>query len=279
MSKKYKYLIHDFSSLYKNVTANILLYKSVLIVENKVNEACWIGDLVDGFQDRYDCWELVEAEYMRKLAQKRGRLFRLSALAFLHIAKDLPIVIAQNLNKKYTGEKILEFKALYNSLEQPLEKSLRGNWSKPYEVSFLTKKIFGIDKVFLNWMFNLRNRAWDCGLKILYAKNRQAAIDELSIKIIEAMEKAQKRRRFWVRVLNLNLGFFSLTVISSMLSPIYSLSMRHEFINLPLTLIITVLGCFSSLRFRDKAKSDFFKEFSFEFNPEQAERVSIFITA
>jgi hypothetical protein len=264
MSYNFNIVTKDFDTLYINVTNEI--YK--FIIDNSKNnltvyEIDWINKLVDGFKARHDNWNLIEDKYLRQAYSKRGRLFWLSSCAFLHIAKDLPIIIEKNLDKTMSGKEIFRHKLIFNKLEIPLEESIKCEWEKPLGIKILFWKGWHTEKIFLHWMFNIRNRAWDYALLLLYSPNVKQSNNELNNKVLGAMISAQKKAAFWDRVLSLRLGIISSVVLSILTIVFFHFTILFE--------ILTLLGLIESGRQFDKilegkAYKDFFEEFYFDLN-------------
>jgi hypothetical protein len=266
MNYDYSKAVKDFDSLYKLVTENITEYTGNKNNNLSSGDKVWITALVNGFKTKYEKWEFDEKDYLCKATASGGRLFRLSACAFLHIAKDLPVVIEQNLDKQMSGEEIFRHKTIYNHLEAPLEKSLSGDWDKPFKVSVLFWKGWHTEQIFLHWMFNLRQRAWDYALWLLYAPNISQAIDDLGKKVTGAMLEAQKKTWFWDRVLSLRLGFFSAIAASIAMIVLFNFHILLD--------IVSIIAFFEGgdrldSLFEKKIQQEFFTEFYFQLDKEE----------
>jgi hypothetical protein len=270
MNYDFNIVTKDFDTLYKNVTKEINKFTSNSSNNNLTNyEVDWINKLVDGFKLRYDKWDITEDKYLRQAHSKRGRLFWLSACAFLHIANDLPIVIERNLDKLMLGKEIFRHKLIFNKLEIPLEETIKCEWEKPLGINILFWRGWRTEKIFLHWMFNIRNRAWDYALFLLYSPNINVSIGELNKKVLGAMISAQNKATFWDRVLSLRLGLIASVILGFLSVVFFQFSIFLE--------IVTLLGLLEGGWQLDnmlerKVYKDFLSEFYFNINEFDNER-------
>jgi hypothetical protein len=196
-----------FESLYKYVTLNIKEFSGAVGQGLEQNEKEWISKLVEGFELRYKHWPENEQQYLKQLYTRTTDLFTLCSLAFLHIAKDLPLVIAENLDAQSSNEEMLRKEEIYTMLEEPLEKALKDNWKKPFMIKLLLWEPLQLEDGFMAWIVRLRTKAWLHGRKISVAPDKQVSTRLLAGKVLEVMKNQQKkgRFRFWSKIMGLKL--------------------------------------------------------------------------
>jgi hypothetical protein len=107
-AERYDYPTHPstetarFYQLYCEITTGLTDFIDNLYVSGDVTPAehAWFNGLINGFRSAYQRWPLAPNGHVRTYLQlfaTRNRHLRLAAHAFLHIAFDLPRVIADSL--------------------------------------------------------------------------------------------------------------------------------------------------------------------------------------
>jgi hypothetical protein len=94
----------DFHLFYDDVKTRLEAYVSEAAAQKEItsDEAVWFSDLIKAFEDAYNDWPTHKTPAISKYLAcfRKGfqsRLFRVAGHAFLHIAYDLPRVIAKSL--------------------------------------------------------------------------------------------------------------------------------------------------------------------------------------
>lgn len=153
-----------FESLYRNVTRAMEEFRDDPANRLIRDEQKWITCLVDGFKARYDNWASAETSYLDTLYRRRPprKLVRFAGHAYLHIAFDLPVVIAESLVTNKDGTKPLVSASrgsqIFGQLEDALESALRADWERPLSVEVALKLKW--DDAVLGWVVGLRNSSW-----------------------------------------------------------------------------------------------------------------------
>jgi hypothetical protein len=194
-----------FESLYDEITKQIEKYRDDGKNGLSDNEREWLTTLIIGFRERFKNWIPEETTYLRTIYErKRSDTFVLAAHAYLHIAYDLPLVIAGTLGPR-TGSitpPLNEHRArqLFLSLRETFERAFRSSWSKPTLVKLLQAIDQGQGRpVFTSWVIQLRNGAWHSACDLAYARVDQPAL-KLHQQVQSNLERALARFWLWDKI-------------------------------------------------------------------------------
>jgi hypothetical protein len=155
----------DFARLYGSVTEELVRYVNKGLAETRISlpQANWFGWLIQKFAEEFQSWDSAPApirHYLDLFNHDVSRRVRLSAHAFLHVAYDLPRVVARTLRSIPHGDR-----PVYRSLflrpaplfrEVFLEQARRGYFG-------LLARPLGYLKageILSYWLLSLRSVAW-----------------------------------------------------------------------------------------------------------------------
>jgi hypothetical protein len=158
-------LVGPFDATYRRVTAAIEDQMKYL----SPNEKRWLQSLVDGFRSERDNWNKTRGtiEYWDKCGSFSWKVLRLSVGAYLHIAYDLPRVIAQEWpeasNDKWSeGPSLLEAAQTYEDLRPIFPREFK-RASRDFRVTGaigLFARFPGAVGFLISWLLHLRDAAW-----------------------------------------------------------------------------------------------------------------------
>ena len=99
----------DFEKLYSAITKDLDVFREEALSKKEINqiESDWFKAIVQGFTNEYNKWPTTNEAHIRKYLDlynnTSSRILRVSSHAFLHVAYDLPRVLADNMNIKGTN--------------------------------------------------------------------------------------------------------------------------------------------------------------------------------
>jgi hypothetical protein len=173
-----------FRSLYGRVTFSLLNYAASLAGGSHGTDYLWFKYLVDGFEAEYQKW--ATNPHMRSYLERTDELSkagRLVLYAYLHIAYDLPRVIADSLLTGNAPARI-RCKQIFARADFTFIEafgycsriwSIFGVYSIPLKCLYTVNgSLFDqFVEIVGKWPLVLRNEAWDLGERLASAPNRQ----------------------------------------------------------------------------------------------------------
>lgn len=179
-----------FKSLYSQVTFSLLNYASALAGGVYGPDYLWFKYLVDGFEAEYQKW--ATNPHMRAYLERTDKLSkagRLVLYAYLHIAYDLPRVIADSLVIENAPARI-RCKRIFARADFTFIEafgycsriwSIFGVYSIPLRCLYtVNNSLFEqFVEIVGKWPLVLRNEAWDLGERLASAPNRQEIEEDM----------------------------------------------------------------------------------------------------
>lgn len=201
-ANEYADAVAGFRKLYDEVTKRLTTYRSSYLFWKPHDE--WLGYLIDEFDNRYKRWNKMGSSQQIVDTIGTGKpLMKLCGFAYLHIAVDLPIVIANSLPKIPINRNDARLLYLRLGLElADVYKEYRYSISDglPLYLAnrcglFHTKPM----EAFAYWVVMLRTVAWVYGEYLSESSNRSKAETTLQRNVLTAIQNATKGN--WLAIL------------------------------------------------------------------------------
>jgi hypothetical protein len=176
---EFKYKTREFRTLYAAVTEELSMFKNALPPADQP----WIECLIKGFQEKFDSWEhdaKLDA-YLRALDKQNRQILRLLGHVYLHVAYDLPRVIAGSFAEREHDR----FREIYSGMKDHFinaftttcgDSNVVGAW---YGVGARLglRFFYGNSKALIHfvwggWLLPLRHQAWENAITLSRFENR-----------------------------------------------------------------------------------------------------------
>lgn len=196
-----------FDAVYETVTKRMRVYQNRLDQHKD-----WFEKLIIGFQEQRSLWDRSSPHeldgYMSKWDISQSRLKHLSIAAYLHIAYDLPRVIANNHGPLDLYDRYDVYVGAEHIFSEVLSDTARsvkvvGWWpgllSKSIAVS---ERLFGKTNAFEvmgQWVLKLRTTAWIHGQRLAVLPDEERT--EAEARLLAGMEKALEDAKTWTPLL------------------------------------------------------------------------------
>lgn len=155
----------DFARLYDSVTDALVRYVNKGLAETRISQpqADWFWWLIEKFAEEFQSWDSAPApirHYLDLFNHDVSRRVRLSAHAFLHVAYDLPRVIARTLRRIPRGDRLV-----YRSLflrPAPLFRRVFVEQARHGYLGLLARPLGYLKaaEILSYWLLSLRSVAW-----------------------------------------------------------------------------------------------------------------------
>jgi len=180
---RFKISTQPFRELYDLVTHSLLTYAAALPGGNRGPDYIWFKYLLDGFEAEYQKWPT--SPHIRPYLKRADQLKRSSRLvlyAYLHIAYDLPRVLADSFSDPHVPER-LRCKEIFSTANYIFYEAFEvcsRRWSTFGKDSILPKCLNVVSRslfksftyAFGSWPILLRSEAWDLAQKLEASSDR-----------------------------------------------------------------------------------------------------------
>ena len=179
-----------FRNLYNLVTDELRTYAAALPGGERGSDYIWFKYLIDGFEAEYQKWPTSPhiRPYLTRVDQLK-KASRLVLYAYLHIAYDLPRVLADSFSEPHIPGRLRckEIFATANYIFTEAFDVCSRSWSTfgvnsipPTILKALNRSWFtSFAQAFGSWPIMLRNEAWDLAQRLAAAGDRQIMEEKL----------------------------------------------------------------------------------------------------
>jgi Family of unknown function (DUF5995) len=198
--------VTQFKGLYDAVTKEIEQYRDNAENGLSEHEREWLTTLILGFRERFETWIPEETKYLQTLYGQTDEPFTLPCHAYLHIAYDLPLVIAATLQPRAGSNAPVVNKdrarQIFFSMTGAFKNAMNSDWPKPMMVALLQLRALDAEGLFLNWIALLRAGAWNSACDLAHARetDRPTLRRKLHQQIYETLKNARAHSRIWGKI-------------------------------------------------------------------------------
>jgi hypothetical protein len=186
----------DFARLYGSVTEELVRYVNKGLAETRISQpqADWFRWLIEKFAEEFQSWDSAPApirHYLDLFNHDVSHRVRLSAHAFLHVAYDLPRIVARTLRRIPRSDRLV-----YRSLflrPAPLFRQVFLEQARRGYLGLLARPLgyLKAGEILSYWLLSLRSVAWIQAESLADSAHWEAMEYELARAIDLAGERAR----------------------------------------------------------------------------------------
>jgi hypothetical protein len=190
----------DFDRLYDSVTDELKKFVQEGCDTKRISKSQeeWFQSLIDGFRKEFEAWQLAPSgsplgRYLDLFNHGASRRMRLSAHAFLHVAYDLPRVVACTL-RKMPGESRIAYRSLFLR-PAPLFRQVFLDQARQGRLGLLARPLgyLKVAEILSYWLLSLRSVAWIHAESLADSTNWVAMEHEFAEALVRAGKRAGGR--------------------------------------------------------------------------------------